>query len=283
MSDPTAVLVADLVDDAGLFPPTQLGMAEVLDRYRRTSATADPVLSHRFVCPAARLPELQRHLGPDDRVRLSVILESRSEQVEELKQLLAVDPRLRLAAVETCWPGVDLTEARRALGALPPGLPVFVEVPSAPAEQRDRALAELAQFGWAAKLRCGGVRADLFPSPETLAEMIGAVVRQRLSAKATAGLHHAIGYTDPTTRFDHFGFLNLLLAVHQALIGAELDDVVAVLSSRDEAALVGAVRALDGSAAEAVRRTFISYGSCDTEEPIEDLERLGLHPARIAH
>ena len=70
MSDPTAVLLADLVDDAGLFPPTQLGMAEALDRYRRTSATADPVLSHRFVCPAARLPELQRHLGPDDQVRL---------------------------------------------------------------------------------------------------------------------------------------------------------------------------------------------------------------------
>jgi len=283
MSDPTAVLLADLVDDAGLFPPTQLGMAEALDRYRRTSATADTVLSHRFVCPAARLPELQRHLGPDDQVRLSVILEARSDQVEELNDLLAADPRLRLAAVETCWPGVDLTEARRALGALPPGLRVFVEVPNAPAEQRDRALDELAQFSWAAKLRCGGVRADLFPSPQTLAEMIGAVVRHQLSAKATAGLHHAIGYTDPATRFDHFGFLNLLLAVHQALTGAEPDELVAVLCSRDDAWLVDAVRGLDAAEAEAVRHTFISYGSCDTEEPIDDLERLGLHPARIAH
>jgi len=282
MSDPTAVLLADLVDDAGLFPPTQLGMVEVLDRYRRTSATADPVLSHRFVCPAARLPELRRHLSADDHVRLSVILEPRSEQVEELNDLLAADPRLRLAAVETSWPGADLTEARRALGALPPGLPVFVEVPNAPADQRDRALGELAQFGWAAKVRCGGVRADLFPSPQTLAEMIGAVVRHRLSAKATAGLHHAIGYTDPTTRFDHFGFLNLLLAVHRALAGGEPDDLVAVLCSRNEATMVEAVRTLDPSAAEAVRGTFISYGSCDTEEPIEDLERLGLHPARIA-
>jgi hypothetical protein len=270
MSDPTAVLLADLVDDAGVFPPTQLGMAEALDRYRRTSASADPVLSHRFVCPAARLPELQRYLGRDDQVRLSVILEARSDQVEELNHLLAGDPRLRLAAVETCWPGVDLTEARRALDALPSGLPVFVEVPSAPAEHRDGALAELAQFRWAAKLRCGGVRADLFPSPQTLAEMI-------------AGLHHAIGYTDPATRFDHFGFLNLLLAVHQALIGAEPDDLVAVLCSRDEASQVDAVRALEASEAGAVRHTFISYGSCDTEEPIEDLERLGLHPARIAH
>jgi hypothetical protein len=56
-----------------------------------------------------------------------------------------------------------------------------------------------------------------------------------------------------------------------------------VLCSRDEAWLVDAVRALDRAEAGAVRHTFISYGSCDTEEPIEDLERLGLHPARIAH
>jgi len=283
MSDPTAVLVADLVDDAGLFPPTRLGMADALDRYRRTTATADPVLSHRFVCPAARLPELRRQLGPDDQVRLSVILEPRPDQVEELNQLLAVDPRLRLEAVETCWPGVDLTEARRAFVALPSDLPVFVEVPSAPPDQRDRALEELVPLGWAAKLRCGGVRADLFPSPEHLAEMIAAVVRHRVSAKATAGLHHAIGYTDPETGFDHFGFLNLLLAVHQALIGTEPDDLAAVLRSRDEAQLVATVRALDASEAEAVRRTFLSYGSCSTDEPIEDLERLGLHPARIAH
>ena len=282
MSDPTAVLVADLVDDAGLFPPTRLGMADALDRYRRTSATADPVLSHRFVCPAARLPELQRHLGSDDHVRLSVILEPRSDQVEELNQLLAVDPRLRLEAVETCWPGIDLTEAGRAFSALPSDLPVFVEVPSASPDQRDRALEELVPLGWAAKLRCGGVRADLFPSPEHLAEMIAAVVRHRVSAKATAGLHHAIGYTDPETGFDHFGFLNLLLAVHHALIGSEPDDLAAVLHSRDEAQLVATVRALDASEAEAVRRTFLSYGSCSTEEPIEDLERLGLHPARIA-
>ncbi len=56
-----------------------------------------------------------------------------------------------------------------------------------------------------------------------------------------------------------------------------------MLRSRDEAQLVATVRALDASEAEAVRRTFLSYGSCSTEEPIEDLERLGLHPARIAH
>ena len=131
MSDPTAVLLADLVDDAGLFPPTQLGMAEALERYRRTSATSDPVLSHHFVCPAARLPEMRRHLGPGEQVRLSVIIEPRADQVAELNELLAADPRLRLAAVETGWPGVDLTEAGQALGALPSALPVFAEVPSA--------------------------------------------------------------------------------------------------------------------------------------------------------
>ena len=159
--------------------------------------------------------------------------------------------------------------------ALPPGLPVFVEVPT----RTDPGSSPEVPVGWAAKLRCGGVRADLFPSPQHLAEMIAAVVRHGLAAKATAGLHHAIGYRDPATGFDHFGFLNLLLAVHRALTGRTPDDLVAVLRSRDEAGLVAEARALNATEAAAVRRTFISYGSCSTEEPIEDLERFGTAPA----
>ena len=56
------ILMSGLVDDAGLFPPEQLAMGPALDRYRRNLAEADPVLSHRFVCPASRWTELGDHL-----------------------------------------------------------------------------------------------------------------------------------------------------------------------------------------------------------------------------
>ena len=281
MSDPIAVLIADLVDDAGLFPPARLGMADALDRYRRNAATADPVLSHRFVCPADRLPELQNLLSAGDRVRLSVIVEPRPAEIASALRSLTDEDRLRLEAVEFGWPGDGPAAASRALSALPAGLPVFVELPTAGPDLRDHALAELAGLGLAVKVRCGGVRADLFPSAPQLAGLIAAVVRRGVAFKATAGLHHAVGYRDPATGFEHYGFLNLLLAVHRAATGQEPEAVAVLLQSRDEARLVAEARSLTDTEARAVRRSFISYGSCSTEEPIADLERLGLHPGVV--
>ncbi len=278
MSDPIAVLIADLVDDAGLFPPARLAMADALDRYRRNAATADQVLSHRLVCPADRLPELQAQLSAGDRVRLSIIVEPRPAAITSaLGSLAAAEDRLRLEAIELGWPGDDPAAASGASSALPAGLPVFVELPTAEPDLRDHALAEVARLGWAVKVRCGGVRADLFPSAPQLAGLIAAVVRRGVAFKATAGLHHAVGYRDPMTGFDHYGFLNLLLAVHRAATGQQPEALAAVLQSRDEIGLVAEVRSLSETEARAVRRSFVSYGSCSTEQPIEDLERLGLH------
>ena len=70
------ILMSGLVDDAGLVPAASSW--RWARRWTATAATcdeADPVLSHRFVCPAARLPELRDHLDPDDRIELSLILD----------------------------------------------------------------------------------------------------------------------------------------------------------------------------------------------------------------
>ena len=131
---------------------------------------------------------------------------------------------------------------------------------------------------WGVKIRCGGVTADLFPRPEQLAELIVSAASRGLPIKATAGLHHAVGYHDPATGFDHFGFLNLLLATHQALAGQRIRQLVEVLTSRDAAGLTAEAQAIDRDTAYAVRAIFIAYGSCSTSEPIEDLRRLALHP-----
>ena len=57
-------LLEGLVDDAGLFPPTSLSMAEALARFRSSS---HPMLSGRFLVPGDRLDELSALLdGPID-------------------------------------------------------------------------------------------------------------------------------------------------------------------------------------------------------------------------
>ena len=259
------ILMSRLVDDAGLFPPEELAMGLALDRYRRNLAEADPVLSHRFVCPASRLAELCEHLAAGDQVQLSLILDRPLPAVEG-------DPRLSVVAIEvpprTAAPWPDVT---------PPNVPVFAEAsPRDP--DRDAVLDALRARGWGVKIRCGGLTADLFPTPAQLGTLIQNAVARGLPVKATAGLHHAVGYRDPATGFDHFGFLNLLLATHRALAGQRSSAIWEVLTSRNVAAMAAEAQAVDRDTAYAVRATFTSYGSCSTSEPIEDLRRLALHP-----
>ena len=87
------ILISGLVDDAGLFPPERLAMGPALDRYRRNLAEADPVLSHRFVCPASRWAELRDHLADDDQMQSSLILDRPLSSIE-------ADPRVRVVAIE---------------------------------------------------------------------------------------------------------------------------------------------------------------------------------------
>src|SRR5690606_33764972 len=61
----TTGLMTGLVDDAGLFPPTSLAMADALARHRRDQAAGSPVLTHRFLCPASRITELRSGLRAD--------------------------------------------------------------------------------------------------------------------------------------------------------------------------------------------------------------------------
>jgi hypothetical protein len=259
------ILMSGLVDDAGLFPPEHLAMGPALDRYRSNLAEADPVLSHRFVCPASRLAELGDHLTSGDHVQLSLILDRPLPTVD-------TDPRLSMVALEipprttAPWPETA-----------PPGLPTYAEVSPRDPEQ-DAVLDAFQARGWGVKIRCGGITADLFPAPGQLAALLQHAVARGLPVKATAGLHHAVGYRDPASGFDHFGFLNLLLATHRALAGQRSPAIWEILTSRNAAALAAEARALDRDTAYAVRAIFTSYGSCSTSEPIEDLRRLDLHP-----
>jgi hypothetical protein len=65
-------LLAGLVDDAGLFPPSWLPMDAALARHR---AASSPMLSGRFLCPGDRVDELLAALdGPaDPRVTVAAV------------------------------------------------------------------------------------------------------------------------------------------------------------------------------------------------------------------
>ncbi|MFI1731910.1 hypothetical protein ACH40E_22385 [Streptomyces acidicola] len=274
-------LFAHLVDDAGLFPPEALTMTEATARHRHDSAAGHPVLSHRFLCTADDLPALLESLHPEDRFSVGLISRLTPSTVRSALAHTADDPRVELVGVEGPLPsGPDsLTAATRALTALddlPQHAPGYVEVPLAGDRPLVAVLRLLAQGHRAAKVRCGGLRAELFPSCRSLGAFVYACVTEDIPFKATAGLHHAVRYRDERTGFIHHGFLNLLLAVCRVVDGGTVEAAVAALRSTDAETLTDEARQVSSVTAAKARALFVSYGSCSTGEPIDDLRALGL-------
>jgi hypothetical protein len=186
-------------------------------------------------------------------------------------------PQVRVVAVEVAVPiGVDPAQVVASLDAALAGRPdlgAYVELPRD--DRRPALIAALAGTRYHAKLRTGGVRADLYPDEDELAAAVLACVAAGVAFKATAGLHHAVRNTDPTTGFEQHGFLNLLAAVDAAQRGAGSREVAALLAERDAAAVATRVAAVDGRAGP-VRDAFHSFGTCSIDDPRTELTALGL-------
>ncbi|TFV77426.1 hypothetical protein E4P39_05435 [Blastococcus sp. CT_GayMR19] len=267
-------LFAGLFDDAALFPPGNAPMADAVPAHRELRARLGGLVGP-FVVPAARLDELSTHLGKGEPVGVSLI--AAAGDLPAAAARVSRDPGLVLAAVEV--PAVpDGTAAREAVRVLDDVLPesgsAAVEVPRSAA--RDAVLDELAGTRYRAKLRTGGMRAELFPTPEELAATLSACVGRGLAVKCTAGLHHAVRHTDPGTGFAHHGFLNVLVAASALTEGAPAGTAAEHLRGTDAGALVGPLRSWTAERAARARSTFTSFGTCSVLEPVDDLVTLGL-------
>ncbi|MEO3792831.1 hypothetical protein ABGB14_21680 [Nonomuraea sp. B10E15] len=244
-----------LIDDAGLFPPTSLHMDEALSRNRRDLESGSPVLTQRFLCPASRL----------DRLRGMAFRPRRIGLIVDTDELPAFDD-LPVDIVEIRPPADTPVAAVAARLALPEGVRLFVEVPP-------HKVAFQPPAGVGLKVRCGGPSPEDFPPVDHLAAFIRSCVEHGIPFKATAGLHHAVRHFDPSLGVDRHGFLNLLMAVCEAVEGR---DPGPALRTTDVGHLVRLARSVTEDTAKRARELLVSYGSCSTGTPVEDLRALGL-------
>jgi hypothetical protein len=240
-------LFAGLFDDAAIFPPGNLPMAEAVSAHRARQGSP---LVGPFVCSLARFEELASVAGGTD-IKVSLVLPG---PVDELPTADGIE----IVAVE--GPSLD--------GGT---LTTYVEIPCP--EVTATRVAALRDAGLRLKIRTGGVRADAFPGEAELAGAIWAAVRGGLAFKLTAGLHDPIRHRDPVTGFEHHGFLNVLLATARALQGYEIERA---LADQDGDRVAAAVAGIDEVLAKAVRHHFISFGTCSVSEPVAGLRRYGL-------
>jgi uncharacterized protein YbaA (DUF1428 family) len=274
------VIFRRLFDDASLFPPASLSMADAIATHQRHKMSWYREMTGPFVCPDAKITGLSAALtaAAVAELDLSLTVPGGRERLDAAVDAVFADPRLRLRAVEVTA-GADgmsaVAELVTALDRTPlAGASAFVEMPAS--QLTKDSLHMLADHGCRAKLRTGGTTAEAFPSEQALARCLTELTARRLAFKCTAGLHHAVRHRAADTGFEHHGFLNVMLAVAAALDDASADGVAGVLAEADARAVATAVAALDADTAAAVRELFTSFGTCSTGEPISDLVTLGL-------
>jgi hypothetical protein len=275
---------AGLLDDAAVFPPGNLPLAEAVTAHRGHRRSAYAELVGPLVLPAAALdglaPLLEAGAAP---LAVSVTL---------LGEPAAVAPAVAaalgtvtlgtvtLAAVETpLAAGAQIGELLAALdAALPDGVTGYVEVPRD--GRGDAVLDALAGSRHRAKFRTGGLVPQAHPGEAELAGTLTGAVARGLAFKCTAGLHHAVRHTDGD--LEQHGFLNVLLATDAARRGAPPEELAGLLAQRDAAAVAGQVAGLGPERLAAARASFTSFGTCSVADPRDDLIRLGLLPAAAA-
>lgn len=266
-----------LIDYAGLFPPARLSLEQARREYAAARSGDWSWVLGRFIVPASLLDAIPETLEAP----LSVIADEGGASLPALERRIACDARIEALEVP---PEIEVKELRAGLGDRVRA-PVFVEIERS--TEQSATMRELARYGYGAKLRCGGLSAEAFPSVDDVADFISAANAVGVAFKATAGLHHPVRHRDPSTEFMMHGFLNVLAAaalaprVNRVTLERILAEEDASAFAFDETTFRWRNEILQTADLERTRRdAFVAYGSCSFAEPIDDLTALGILPPR---
>ena len=285
------ILLQSLIDYAGLFPPAGLDMDAAVRNYAAYRKGEDRWALGKFIVPASRLAEFERAAAPlvepTDPWPLSVL--GGSDLNHDLAMILEhrYHPTRGLAieSLETkAASTVEIDHATR----IPRDLATYIEIPIA--APPDNLLAAIRLVGGRAKVRTGGVKADLFPPSADVARFLVACAAARVPFKATAGLHHPVRCVRPLTYEKNsatgpmHGFLNVFLAAALVQGGMNAANAAQILEesdpnefSFDDHGASWRDRRATRDALATSRSTFaLSFGSCSFDEPIAELKELGL-------
>lgn len=287
-------LLSDIVDYAGLFPPSQLSMPEAVANFAAYRTSDYKWMLGRFVVPVSRLDEFATSAKDFFRSgaevwRLSVLAgEDIKEAIQKIEHFnREFSQNVICDALEAKAETVAQIEAISE--AAPPDLDVYVEPPLA--ENLAELIATLAIKKGRAKIRTGGVTENAFPTVEAIARFMRVCLAANVPFKCTAGLHHPLRCIKPLTYEQNApegtmnGFLNVFLAASFLRQGIEPQLINELLKDKraddflfsETGVLWRQEYFVDLAQLENLRANgAISFGSCSFVEPVEDLQEIGL-------
>lgn len=246
-------LLERLIDYAGIYPPAALPLETAIANFGTYQSSDFSWMLRWLVVGSGELQNVPKSL-------------------DGAISLLSETDDNRVATLET----KAVVEAKH---------PVYCEIAVSNLDQLDT----VKTAGCYAKIRTGGVKPEAIPSPKEVAAFILACAERRLPFKATAGLHHpiraeyALTYEPDAPRAVMHGFLNVLMAAAFAWQGEK--NIEAIIAETDASAFTfdGGAKwrglALTADAIKDARQNFMhSIGSCSFDEPVHELQALGLLP-----
>ena len=286
-------LLAEIIDYAGLFPPSMVSMKEAAANFASYRSGPYGWMLGRFVLPVARLDEFleaaEGHFTGGDPWRLSVLAgEDITSTLRDIRmfnsehQGRAVCDSLEVKAN-------TVSKIENTVVALPEDLTAYFEISTG--ENFADLIATLSIRNQRAKMRTGGTTREDFPPTRDIIRFVRTCMAANVPFKATAGLHHPIRCFRPLTyaadapKGTMHGFLNVLLmtafaresyrvALLEELMEEEFDEAFAfqtdTVAWRNEHILT------DEHLRFLRQKGMISFGSCSFTEPVEDLQSLGL-------
>ena len=288
-------LLSEIIDYAGLFPPSQLSMSEAVVNYAKYKNSNYNWMLGRFVVSVKRLEEFTQNArefferDKDNSWHLSVLA---SDDIYETTKLINEfnsenAPNALIDTLEV--KSATSAEVEYIADAVPSNFQTYYEIPLG--GNIGELIATLAIKNQRAKIRMGGITEDTFPKTGQIIRFIRTCLAANLPFKATAGLHHPIRSVKPLTYEKDAlegvmnGFLNVFLTVAFLKMAYKQRLVKELLQDEWEGNFI-----FDNSGvlwrqeyflsvsqlAELRRENIISFGSCSFEEPIADLQEIGL-------
>ncbi|WP_138432040.1 hypothetical protein [Fodinibius saliphilus] len=314
-----------IIDYAGLFPPADLSLDTAIRKYSMYRKIDDSWMLSRFIMPGWQLDELKPYgeelFQEGEPFAFSVLgkgTETVSDYQEHLEELIDVLQRFHATHGDRVTTDIlEIKLPREAVFAYDDKL--LAEIYTETLERMDSSASTPNEIffegyfdkNWkkevglaiemlhsvnadfdganvkqgAFKLRCGGVKADMFPSVEQVAFALNKVREQNIAIKCTAGLHHPIRHYADSVNTKMHGFLNVfggaMLSYAHDLSNNQLEEIIRDedpdrFSFDDEGFYWNDLKVSTKEIAELRDVALISYGSCSFDEPREDLEQLGL-------
>lgn len=294
--DSARILLTEIIDYAGLFPPSQVSMSEAVLNYATYRHSNYGWMLGRFVLPASRLEEFYESAkeflprGRESAWRLSVLAgEDLSATIRTINEFNRKhSERVVCDVLEV--KAATISKIENTMATLPKAIIPYFEVAPVGRTFVDL-IATLGIKKLRAKLRTGGVTREEFPATRDIIRFVRTCMAANVPFKATAGLHHPIRCFKPLTyapdapQGTMHGFLNMLLMTGFARESFRVSLLEEIMEEEFEEVFEFGGNGVSWRASnmlmlgqlERLRtRGMHSFGSCSFDEPVADLQEMGV-------